>query len=112
MFLLKFVTLISSEKMEVAMFQDVLYNQFLGDFKEHEKSNLDWGIDFQLHCIGSLPHFMENSIVDSMYNILPDDFSNLKFCVSGNIIKQKIKICLVMLNLFLSQYIYLPIYIF
>jgi hypothetical protein len=26
---------------------------------------------------------MESSLADSMYNILPDDFSNLKLCVIG-----------------------------
>ena len=67
----------------------------VGNFKEHEKSNLDYGIDFQLHCIRSLPKVMESCLADSIYDILPDNFSNLKLCVIGNI-KQKIKINYVM----------------
>ena len=70
--------------------QYVLCYKFLGDFKEHEKINLDWGIDFQLHCIGSLLHVIESSLADNIYDILPDDFSNFKLSVFGNI-KLKIK---------------------
>lgn len=58
----------------------------LGDFTEQEKiSNLDSGIDLQLQCIGSLLHAMESSLADNMYDILPDDFSNLKLCIIWNI---------------------------
>ena len=59
--------------------------------KEQDKSNLDWGIDFQVHCIGSFCDDIESSFADSIYDIFPDDFSNLKLCVVMNIKKIKIK---------------------